>query len=78
MRVRVFTLRFNLPGPDSPEPRTLRRFRRQVREGEHRFAAGEIDLAALTDSVASLYAHVSHADTLTLRRRMVLDFPIEG
>jgi RNA-directed DNA polymerase len=26
----------------------------------------------------SLFAHVSHADTLTLRRRMVLDFPIKG
>jgi RNA-directed DNA polymerase len=59
-------------------PRTLRRFHRQVREGERRFAAGAIDLAALTDSVASLYAHLSHADTLTLRRRMVLDSPVEG
>ena len=66
------------PGLIRLSPRTLRRFHRQVREGERRFAAAEIDLAALTDSVASLYAHVSHADTLTLRRRMVIDSPIEG
>jgi len=66
------------PGVIRLSRRTLRRFHSQVREHERRFVAGEIDLAALTDSVASLYAHVSHADTLPLRRRMVLDFAIEG
>jgi len=66
------------PGLIRLSPRTLRRFHRQVRDGEGRFAAGQIDLEALTDSAASLYAHVSHADTLTLRRRMVLDSPVEG
>jgi RNA-directed DNA polymerase len=59
-------------------PRILRRFHRQVRGCERRFAAGEISAEALADSVASLYAHVAHADTLNLRRSMVLDSHIEG
>jgi len=66
------------PGVIRLNPRTLRRFHRRVRDCERRFAAGEMGVEALADTVASLYAHVTHADTLTLRRRMVLDSPLEG
>jgi hypothetical protein len=66
------------PGLIRLNRRTLRRFHCQVRDAERRYAGGEIGHAELNDSVASLYAHIAHADTLTLRRRMVLDSTIEG
>ena len=58
------------PGVLRLNPRTLRRFRRQVRGRERAYRAGRLDLATLTQSVASLYAHVAHADTLPLRRKL--------
>ena len=59
------------PGVLRLNPRTLRRFRRQVRGRERAYRAGRLDLEKLTQSVASLYAHVAHADTLPLRRRLL-------
>jgi retron-type reverse transcriptase len=66
------------PGLIRLNRRTLRRFHGQVRDRERGYAAGAIGLDELTDAVSSLYAHVAQADTLTLRRRMVLDSGIEG
>jgi RNA-directed DNA polymerase len=54
-------------------PRTLRRFRRQVRGREKAYRAGKLNREELTHSVASLFAHVAGADTLHLRRQMVED-----
>lgn len=59
------------PGVLRLNPRTLRRFCRQVRGRERAYRAGRLELATLTQSVASLYAHVAHADTLSLRRKLV-------
>lgn len=66
------------PGVIRLHRRTLRRFHRQVRDREREYATGEIGLDELTDTVASLYAHVAHADTRRLRCRMVLDSGSEG
>jgi len=59
------------PGVLRLNQRTLRRFCRKVRGRERAYRAGRLDLATLTQSVASLYAHVAHADTLPLRRRLL-------
>lgn len=58
------------PGVVRLKPRTVRRFRRQVRGRERAYRAGRLELEKLTQSVASLYAHVAHADTLSLRRQL--------
>jgi RNA-directed DNA polymerase len=58
--------------------RSLRRFRRQVRRREETYRAGRLGKEELVNSVASLFAHVSHADTLTLRRGVAQDSRIEG
>ena len=54
------------PGVIRLNRRTLRRFRRQVRGREKAYRAGRLGIADLTNAVASLFAHVSHADTLHL------------
>ena len=59
------------PGMLRLNPRTLRRFRRQVRICEKAYQAGDLSMAELSNSVASLFAHVSHADSLQLRRQVV-------
>jgi hypothetical protein len=59
------------PGVIRLQPRTLRRFRRQVRGRERAYQAGRLDLEELVTTVASLFAHVAQADTLSLRRQMV-------
>jgi retron-type reverse transcriptase len=51
-------------------PRTLRRFRRQVRAREKAYRAGRLGIEELIHSVTSLFAHVAHADTLQLRRQV--------
>jgi len=66
------------PGLIRLNGRSLHRFRRQVSGRERAYQAGRIGLEDLAGSVASLFAHVSHADTLALRRRMVLDSSLEG
>lgn len=66
------------PGLIRLNRRTLRRFRSQVRGRERTYQAGGTGIEDLTGSVSSLFAHVAHADTLTLRRRMVLDSSVEG
>ena len=58
--------------------RSLRRFRRQVRAREHAYRLELIGQEELAGSVASHFAHIAHADTLTLRRAMVLDSGLEG
>jgi retron-type reverse transcriptase len=59
------------PGVLRLNQRTLRRFRRQVRGRERAYQAGRLSLDDLTQAIASLFAHVAHADTLPLRRHMV-------
>jgi RNA-directed DNA polymerase len=66
------------PGVIRLNQRSLRRFRRQVGSREGACRAGRLDAEDLASSAASLFAHVSHADTLALRRQMVQDSLIEG
>lgn len=66
------------PGVIRLNPRTLRRFRRQLRGRERAWRAGRLEVEDLTNSVASLYAHVAHADTRRLRRRLVEDSLVLG
>jgi RNA-directed DNA polymerase len=61
------------PGMIRLNRRTLRRLRRQVRGREKAYRAGRLSVENLSVSVASLFAHVSHAGTLHLRRTMVKD-----
>lgn len=66
------------PGVIRLNQRSLRRFRRQVRGREDAYRAGRLDVEDLCNAVASLCAHVSHADTLALRRQMAQDSLVEG
>jgi hypothetical protein len=50
----------------------LVRFRRKLRERESWFQDGLISERQLTDSVNSMLAHVSHADSLALRRKELI------
>ena len=59
------------PGVLRLNPRTLRRFRRQWRGRERACRAGRLGDGDLARAAASLFAHVAHADTLQLRRRLV-------
>ena len=59
------------PGVIRLNARSLRRFRRQVQAREQAYQAGFLDEKSLIESVGSLYAHVSHANTLHLRQQMV-------
>jgi hypothetical protein len=61
------------PGVLRLNQRTLRRFRWQVRGREKAYRAGRLSLDDLTPAVASLFAHVAHADTLQLRRHVTKD-----
>jgi hypothetical protein len=61
------------PGVVRLNPRTLRRFRRQVRGRAKAYGEGRLSAEELTNSVASLFAHVAHADTLHLRRQVASD-----
>ncbi len=66
------------PGLIRLDRRGLRRFRRRLRAREKAYRKGEIGIDDLAGAAASLFAHAAHADSLTLRRRMVLDSPVEG
>jgi hypothetical protein len=48
--------------------KNLVRFRRKVRAREQAFKEGKIGVEAMSRSVASLVAHVSHANSLQFRR----------
>lgn len=61
------------PGVLRLNPRTLRRFRRRWRGRERAYRAGRLGGDDLARTVASLFAHVAHADTWRLRRRLVED-----
>lgn len=61
------------PGVLRLNPRTLRRFRRQWRGRERAYRTGRLGDDDLARTVASLFAHVAHADTWRLRRRLVED-----
>lgn len=61
------------PGVIRLNQRTLRRFRRQVRGREKAYRAGRLTTEELADSVASLFAHIAHADSLQLRRQTTED-----
>jgi len=54
-------------------PRNLRRFRRQVRGLERAYRSGWLSMEEMSQSIASLFAHVAHADTLHLRQKLVED-----
>lgn len=58
--------------------RTRRRFLRKVRGIEHAYQIGAIELAELSGRAASLYAHVGHADSYRLRRRVCATSIIDG
>lgn len=53
--------------------RNLHRFRRQVRGLDKAYRAGWLSVEDLSNSVAGLFAHVAHADTMRLRRQAVND-----
>jgi retron-type reverse transcriptase len=61
------------PGVIRLNPRNLRRFRRQVRGLERAYHSGRLGMEEMSPSIASLFAHVAHADTLHLRRALVED-----
>lgn len=61
------------PGVIRLNPRNLRRFRRQVRGLERAYRSGRLGMEEMSQSIASLFAHVAHADTLHLRRVLVED-----
>lgn len=58
--------------------RTRRRFLRKVRGIERACQIGAIDLGELSRRAASLYAHIGHADSYRLRRRVCGTSIIEG
>ncbi len=58
------------PGLIRLNPRTRRRFLHQVRVLEQAHADGILDTPDLCHRAASLFAHVAHADSLGLRRRV--------
>ena len=66
------------PGVIRLNQRTLHRFRRQVRAREQAYRAGCLSLEDLSHTVASLFAHVAHADTLHLRQNIVQDSLLLG
>ncbi len=59
------------PGVIRLNARTLRRFRRGLRAREKAYREGRLSDTALADAVASLFAHVAHADTVQLRRQLI-------
>jgi len=61
------------PGVLRLNSRTLRRFRRRWRGRERAYRAGRLGGDDLARTVASLFAHMAHADTWRLRRRLVED-----
>jgi RNA-directed DNA polymerase len=52
----------------------LRRFRRRMRGLREEYAAGKIPLDRVTASITSWNAHADHADTLSLRGRLLPSF----
>ena len=53
--------------------RSLRRLRRKLRSAEQAYMNGRIEMDQLTNTTASVFAHVAHADTLCLRRKLIKD-----
>ena len=53
--------------------RSLRRLRRRLRYAEQACLGGRIEMDQLTNTTASVFAHVTHADTLCLRRKLIRD-----
>lgn len=66
------------PGTIRLNQRTRGRFSRQVRVLEQAHVSGRIGLEELCNRAASLYAHVGHADSYRLRRRLWADSIIDG
>ncbi len=66
------------PGVIRLDHRSLHRFRRRVRGWETAYWKGTVSMEELAPSVASLYAHVAHADTLHLRRRTAAKSLVRG
>lgn len=61
---RIFPQLIRLQRPN------LVRLRRRVQAKERKYAAGEITAEKMAQSVASMVAHASHANTRSLRRKM--------
>ncbi|MEO1610444.1 MAG: reverse transcriptase domain-containing protein [Pseudomonadota bacterium] len=51
--------------------KSLTRFRRRLRSQEGAYLRGDLDIESLTCSIQSMIAHMSHADTLSLRRSLL-------
>jgi len=47
----------------------LVRFRQKIRQRELEYHSGELEELKFIQSVSSMIAHISHANTLTLRRK---------
>ena len=51
--------------------KTLRRFRRKFRGNEKAYLSGHMDMEHLSTATGALFAHISQADTLHLRRKLI-------
>jgi len=51
--------------------KSLTRFKRRLRSHESAYVRGDMDIESLTCSIQSMIAHMSHADTLSLRRSLL-------
>ena len=59
------------PGLIRLNPRSLRRYRKRLRQRELAYKSGNINVEDLTTSVQSMIAHMRHADTLRLRQSLL-------
>ncbi|MCS4503915.1 hypothetical protein NYO91_07465 [Arhodomonas aquaeolei] len=50
---------------------SVRRMKRRLREMEHQFRRGEIDLAHVRQRINSWVAHADHANAENLKRRVL-------
>jgi len=61
------------PGTVRLDKRRLKRFRRKTRQRERQYRQGQIDEDFLVNSVRSMVAHVSHANTYVMRKGFFLN-----
>jgi RNA-directed DNA polymerase len=61
------------PGTVRLDKKCLKRFRRKTRQRERQYHQGQIDEDFLVNSVRSMVAHVSHANTYMMRKGFFAD-----
>jgi len=66
------------PGIIRLQRKNVVRFRRKMRKREHQFLSGEIDEKNFIDSVTSILAHISHADTYKMRQSFIKSLSYSG